>query len=550
LLKRLSIKNYALIDQLSVDFDHGFTTITGETGAGKSIILGGLSLVLGARSDQSHILNKERKCVVEAQFNISELSLQSFFEQNDLDFEEDTIVRREILTNGKSRAFVNDTPVSLQILSELSDHLIDIHTQNQTRSLLEQEFQLEVVDQVADNGNLLSEYSVRLKDYKAAEKQLNQLKAAKEEGESDRDYKRFLRDELESAKLFAGQLESLQEESEVLQNVDQIEQSLAMAKQTLGADDLGVTELLRHVKLALSSIAAMSTKYHDLSERVNSSLIELDDILSDVEDLQSSVESDPERLESINDQLHRLQLLLTKHKVTSVDELMEIKSALDFDLQHIDNIDQSILDQEKLVGDLEARLCQVSDQLHHSRQAMIPKIIHFLETNLSELGMPDAKFDLKLTSGTSFLSHGRDAIEWMFCSSKGGTFQILKKSASGGELSRIMLVVKAMLCEHQNLPALIFDEIDTGVSGEIANKMGGIMAGMSKNMQVIAITHLPQIAAQGNHHFKVYKSSDQNKTVVQIKLLTRQERVEEIATMVSGSNLTKAAIANAKELLN
>ncbi|MDP4665845.1 MAG: AAA family ATPase, partial [Flavobacteriaceae bacterium] len=235
MLKRLSIKNYALIDQLSVDFDHGFTTITGETGAGKSIILGGLSLVLGARSDQSHILNKERKCVIEAQFNISELSLQSFFEQNDLDFEEDTIVRREILTNGKSRAFVNDTPVSLQILSELSDHLIDVHTQNQTRSLLEQEFQLEVVDQVADNGNLLSEYSVRLKEYKVAEKQLNQLKAAKEEGESDRDYKRFLRDELESAKLYAGQLESLQEESEVLQNVDQIEQSLAMAKQTLGA---------------------------------------------------------------------------------------------------------------------------------------------------------------------------------------------------------------------------------------------------------------------------------------------------------------------------
>ncbi len=546
----MSIKNYALIDQLSVDFDHGFTTITGETGAGKSIILGGLSLVLGVRSDQSHILNKEHKCVVEAQFNISELSLQPFFERNDLDYDDDTLIRREILTNGKSRAFVNDTPVSLQILGELSNYLIDIHTQNQTRSLLEPSFQLEVVDLVADNGLLLSDYSIRLKDYKAAEKQLNQLKAAKNEGESDRDYKRFLRDELERSKLYSGQLESLQEESEVLQNVDQIEQSLAMTKETLGADDLGVTELLRQVKLALSSIAPMSAKYRDLAERVNSSLIELDDILSDVEDLQSSVESDPERLETINDQLNRLQQLLTKHKVTTVEELMEIKSALDFDLQNIDNIDQSILDQEKLVSELEVRLCEVSDQLYGKRKDIIPKIVKFLETNLSGLGMPDSKFDLKLFKGTSFLSHGRDTVEWMFCSSKGGTMQTMKKSASGGELSRIMLVVKAMLCEHQHLPALIFDEIDTGVSGEIANKMGGIMAGMSKNMQVIAITHLPQIAAQGNNHFKVYKSSDQEKTVVQIKALTRQERVEEIAAMVSGSNLTKAAIANAKELLN
>mgnify|MGYP000271009755 CR=1 FL=1 len=550
MLKRLTIKNYALIDQLSVDFEPGFSTITGETGAGKSIILGGLSLVLGARSDQSHILNKNHKCIIEAHFMIEGLSLHSFFESNDLDYEDQTIIRREILTSGKSRAFVNDTPVSLQLLSQLSDHLIDIHTQHQTRSLLEQSYQLEVLDQVAGNAPNLSEYIQQLMVYKSSKQKLNDLIQSQEQDAVDRDYKSFLLDELTAANLKVGMLEHLEEEFEILQNVDQIEHALALAKQTLSADDVGITEMLRQIKLCLNPIATMSPKYQNLLERISSALIELDDVLSDVDEHLSSVESNPERLDTVNTQIHNLQLLLTKHKVKTVEDLIAIAEKLDRDLQRIDNIDQSILDQKNLVADHKKQLLNISNELHKKRKLAIPQTVKFLESNLKALGMPDARFDLKLSSSEEFLSSGCDTVVWSFCSTKGGSFQSLKKSASGGELSRIMLVVKAMLSQHQNLPALIFDEIDTGVSGEIASKMGGIMAQMGRNMQVIAITHLPQIAAQGKNHFKVFKSSDADKTVVLIRSLSKDQRIEEIAAMVSGSSLTKAAIANAKELLN
>ncbi len=550
MLQRLSIQNYALIDQLSVDFKDGFTTITGETGAGKSIILGGLSLVLGTRSDQSYILNKDKKCVIEAEFDVSRLSLTSFFNENDLDYESDTIVRREILSNGKSRAFINDSPVSLKILSDLSEYLIDIHTQHQTRSLIEQSYQLEVLDQVAKTEDLLSIYSSQLYDYKIAEDSLSKLLCSKAEGEADREYKVFLLDELNTAKLHSGMLEALEREAEVLQNVDQIEQSLSMARQTIGADDIGVTELLRQVKLALTPIASISSKYQDLLDRVNSSLIELDDVLSDVDELEGTVESDPEKLELINTQLHHLQLLFTKHRATNVDELITIRDVLTKEVQLIENIDQAIADQEQECIEAKQALIKTSNQIHDLRDKVIPSIVAFLESNLKDLGMPDAKFDIILEPTEQFLANGCDRVNWLFCSSKGGTFQMLKKSASGGELSRIMLVVKALLSRHQNLPALIFDEIDTGVSGEIASKMGGIMSEMSRTMQVIAITHLPQIAAQGKTHFKVYKSNERDKTVVQIKALHPEQRIKEIAGMLSGSVLTEAAIANAKELLN
>ena len=345
-------------------------------------------------------------------------------------------------------------------------------------------------------------------------------------------------------------LEALEREAEVLQNVDQIEQSLSMARQTIGADDIGVTELLRQVKLALTPIASISSKYQDLLDRVNSSLIELDDVLSDVDELEGTVESDPEKLELTNTQLHHLQLLFTKHRATNVDELITIRDVLSKEVQLIENIDQAIADQEQECIEAKQALIKTSNQIHDLRDKVIPSIVAFLESNLKDLGMPDAKFNIILEPTEQFLANGCDRVNWLFCSSKGGTFQMLKKSASGGELSRIMLVVKALLSRHQNLPALIFDEIDTGVSGEIASKMGGIMSEMSRTMQVIAITHLPQIAAQGKTHFKVYKSNERDKTVVQIKALHPEQRIKEIAGMLSGSVLTEAAIANAKELLN
>ncbi|NRS88375.1 DNA repair protein RecN (Recombination protein N) [Flavobacterium sp. 7E] len=550
MITSLSIKNYALIEKLSIDFSKGFSIITGETGAGKSIILGALGLIQGKRADLSSLKNKEEKCVIEAHFEISKYKLASFFKDNDLDYESDTIIRREILPSGKSRAFINDSPVNLQLLQELTLFLIDIHSQQQTRELSDENVQFEIIDAIAKNQDSIQEYQSALSGYKADKSKLNSFIKKQAEAIKEQEYKTFLLNELVEANLKSGEQEFLEEEFEKLNNVEIIKEALDKSLAIANEEQIGVLHNLKEIKVAMQKIAAYSPDYSVLLERVSSLVIELDDITEELDRCTDKLINDPEQLEFINQKLQLIYNLQKKHQVDSVDGLLEIQSQLDDAISELGNLESDI---EKLTLSIQEKaiiLDNYATSIHDNRLIAIPVLTNKLITILDTLGMPNVRFDIQVTQGESYFANGKDELQFLFAANKGTDFGLLRKVASGGEMSRIMLAVKAILAHYSKLPTLIFDEIDTGVSGEIAIKMGEIMKEMSKTMQIFAITHLPQIAAKGNVHFKVFKSTVGEDTQSELKLLSNEERIVEIAQMLSGTVVSDSALNHAKALLN
>lgn len=550
MLTSLYIKNYALIDELNVHFNNGFSIITGETGAGKSILLGGLSLVLGKRADLSQVKNKEDKCIIEASFDIANYNLKTLFSKLDLDYDVQTIIRREILPSGKSRAFINDTPTTLDALSELSSHLIDIHSQHQTQQLMENDYQFRVIDALADNKENLEVYSQKLAKYKIQQKSLQTLMDSKAELIKEYDYNLFLMNELNEVKLETINLEDLEAQYEQLNNVEIIGEKLATAKSILSIEDQGVVDQLNVIKQELNKISSFGKAYKAIAERVASVHIELDDLLVELDDLEDALSTDPQELELINSKLQIVNNLFQKHSVSQIKDLISIKNELESKVSDTESLDDAIKDKEEEIINLKHELNKVANQISKKRKSILPVLTQNLEGLLSDLGMPNAKFKIELTEVEQFLSNGKDNLQFLFMANKGSSYNELKKSASGGELSRIMLAIKSILSEYIQLPSIMFDEIDTGVSGEISNKMGDIMKQMSGRMQVFAITHLPQIAAKGNSHFKVFKIDNNNTTETQLKRLGENERIVEIAQMLGGMDITESAMAHAKQLLN
>ncbi|APA66152.1 DNA repair protein RecN [Maribacter sp. 1_2014MBL_MicDiv] len=550
MLSTLTISNYALIDSLEVDFNKGFTVITGETGAGKSILLGGLSLVLGKRADLSSLRVKDQKCIIEGTFKIDTYGLQSFFEENDLDYEDSTVIRREILPSGKSRAFVNDTPVTLGVLSTLGENLIDIHSQHQTMQLTENDFQLKLVDALANNQKRLTDYRKDLKIYRKAQKELQNLIEVQSTAIKEQDYNTFMLEELEKAPLKEGIIELLEEEYEQLNNVELIMEQLSKGDQLFNDEQIGVLPLVTEMRQSLSKLVDFGANYKDLYERVQSVLIELDDVNSELQHLQDGVEANPDQLEQVNGKLQLLYDLLKKHNASDVLELIEIKNALADKVFETANLDEKITLKTKEIQEMESVLGKQALLIREKRKSVIPQLKKKLESDLNLLGMPSASFQIGLTDTSTFLATGMDELSFLFTANRGGNYGELKKVASGGELSRIMLVIKALLAKYEKLPTIMFDEIDTGVSGEISNRMADIMKDMSADLQVFSITHLPQVASKGNHHFKVFKTEVAERTMTNLKELTNEERVVELAHMLGGKDLSDSALAHAKQLLN
>ena len=550
MITSLSIENFALIEKLSVKFTDGFSVITGETGAGKSILLGALGLVLGKRADLTSLKNKEEKCIIEACFQIKNYNLKSFFDDNDLDYEDETIIRREILPSGKSRAFINDTPVNLAELQGLSTYLIDIHSQHQTQELSDDVVQFQIIDSVASNLDLITEYSAKLKEYK---KYKSELKAKNEFLQSvlkEQDYNTFLLEELLSANLKSGEQEELEHQFEKLNNVEFIKEILVKSFSISNGEQFGILQNLKEIKLSFQKIAGFSNEYNILHERINSVLIEFDDIEKELNQMSENIFSNPDELQLINEKLQLIYALLKKHQVNSVNELLQIQNDLDNKVVSVTILESEINSIEKLILEIESNLNNLATEIHKNRIEAIPILTDKLASILGQLGMSNARFNIQLIVKEEYYVNGKDEIEFLFSANKGSDFGLLKKVASGGEMSRIMLAVKSILSQYSKLPTIIFDEIDTGVSGEIAHKMGEIMKGMSQNMQVFAITHLPQIAGKGKDHFKVFKVIKDNQTQSELKLLSNDERVIEIAQMLSGSTISDSALNHAKELLN
>ncbi len=550
MLTSLSIKNYALIDSLQVDFNSGLSTITGETGAGKSILLGGLSLILGKRADLKSLKDTSKKCIVEAVFDITDYHLKDLFNKEDLDYEPQTIIRREILPSGKSRAFVNDSPVNLNCLQLLGEHLIDVHSQYETLQLVSNDFQFQVIDALANNNKALQDYKLQLSVYKTLQKELHELLNLKAEAIKEHDYNVFLLQELHDANLIENELKTLEEEYETLNNIEDIKEKLSLSNQLLNNNDIGILNTLAELKNNLQKISSFSSKYETLFSRINSSLIDLNDVFIEVEMLQENLEANPNRLSEINGKLQVLHNLMQKHNTVDITELIQIKNELEDKVSVTQNLDESIKQKEIAINSSVKLLNSIAAAIHDNRETVIPKLSKQLVTILTDLGMPNAKFNIQLCLKDSFYGNGRDELSFLFSANKGGSFSELKKAASGGELSRIMLAIKSMLSKYIQLPTIVFDEIDTGVSGEISNKMGDIMLQMSEAMQVLTITHLPQIAAKGHTHFKVYKEDINDITNTNLLKLNHDERVVEIAQMLSGIEISTSAIAHAKQLLN
>ena len=550
MITSLSIKNYALIEKLSIDFSKGFSIITGETGAGKSIILGALGLVLGKRADLTSLKNKEEKCVIEAHFEISKYNLLPFFEANDLDYEEDTIIRREILPSGKSRAFINDSPVNLQELQELSLYLIDIHSQQQTQELSDENVQFKIIDAIANNQHDILQYQTLLKSYKTDKSHLNTLLKRQGDSIKEQEYNTFLLDELASAKLKSGEQEVLEADFEKLNNVEIIKESIDKSLAIANEEQIGVLDHLKEIKVSLQKIASFSPDYHSLLERITSITIEFDDISDELNGCSEKLINDPEQLELISQKLQLIFNLQKKHQVTTVDELLEIQTKLENSILEIGNLEEEISELTHIIQEKTIALDALSAVIHENRVGSIPVLSQKLIAILETLGMPNVRFNIDINTTPNYYANGKDEIQFLFSANKGTDFGLLKKVASGGEMSRIMLAVKAILAQYSKLPTLIFDEIDTGVSGEIAIRMGEIMKEMSTSMQIFAITHLPQIAAKGTAHFKVFKSTVGDDTQSELKLLNTEERVVEIAQMLSGTVVSDSALNHAKALLN
>lgn len=550
MITSLSIKNYALIEKLAIDFSKGFSIITGETGAGKSIILGAMGLVLGKRADLTSLKNKHEKCVIEASFDISKYNLQSFFEENDLDYEDETIIRREILPSGKSRAFINDSPVNLQELQDLSLFLIDIHSQQQTQELSDEWVQFKIIDAIADNQSEINRYQILLKSYKEDKSLLDLLFKKQSEFLKEQEYNTFLLNELVAAQLKSGEQEQLEADFEKLNNVETIKEALDKSLALANEEQIGALATIKEIKNSLQKIASFAPEYTSLLERIISVAIELDDISDELTNCSEKLINDPVQLDFISEKLQLIFNLQKKHQVTSIDELLVIQNTLETTLFELGNLESDITTLTKSIQDKANQLDALAQTIHEKRTSAVPVLSNKLIAFLATLGMPNVRFNIEIKPVDNYYQNGKDEIQFLFSANKGTDFGLLKKVASGGEMSRIMLAVKAILAQYSKLPTLIFDEIDTGVSGEIAIRMGEIMKEMSLTMQVFAITHLPQIAAKGNAHFKVFKSTVGDHTQSELQLLNKEERIIEIAQMLSGAEVSESALNHAKTLLN
>jgi|TARA_B110000902_G_scaffold39882_1_gene42834 DNA repair protein RecN (Recombination protein N) len=550
LLTQLSINNYALINHLSIDFSSGLSIITGETGAGKSILLGALGLVLGNRADLSSLKDTSTKCVVEAKVAISNYNLQEFFISVDLDYEVETIIRREILPSGKSRAFINDTPVTLSVLNELRVKLIDVHSQHQTMQLSDAKFQFDILDALAKNVDRIASYKRGFTQLNALKKELEILETVQKEANQQYDYNLHLFTELEEAVIKLDEQSELEESLEKLNNIEDIKVNLSESLQISINEEIGIQNLLNSLEFKISKIASFSKEYKELADRVTSIKIEMDDVVSELENANENVDFNPNEAEEINDRLQLLYNLQKKHAVNSNEELLVILEKLSDKVRQVESAEDEHNKKKEEIKSISVKLDSVAEKISKARTTAIPKLTKELEFLLTDLGMENARFSIKAKLTTSYFSNGKDELEFLFSANKGGNFGELKKVASGGELSRIMLSVKKVLSENTQLPTIIFDEIDTGVSGEVSNKIAAIMQQMSKNMQVIAITHLPQIAAKGSNHYKVYKEEVKGVTTTNLKELSSEERIIEIAEMLSGKDISDSALIHAKELLN
>ena len=550
MLQQLYIKNFTLIDELNIELHPGFSVITGETGAGKSIILGAIGLLLGQRADSKSIKQGADRCVIEAHFDLSRYDLKPFFDENDIEYDDhDTIIRRELTAAGKSRAFINDTPVALTMLKELGDQLMDVHSQHQNLLLNKQDFQLNVVDILANDSKELEAYQQSFANYQQKTKELNQLREEIERNRQNADFLQFQFEELEAAHLMEGEQEELEQQSETMSHAEDIKTALYEADNALNGEEYGVVSQVKSAYNALNGISKVMPKTAELTERLDSCRIELKDIAEEVSQLLERTDFDPAELENINNRLDRLYELEKKYHAESVEELIEQRDNLKQKLLHIENSDEAVSEMEKEVAHLRSLCAQRAETISKMRQATAQQMRNQLAQRLEALGMPHARFDVSITK-TELGKNGQDNVAFLFSANTSTPLQPVSQVASGGEIARVMLSLKAMISGAVKLPTIIFDEIDTGVSGKIAEKMAQIMQEMGRTeRQVISITHLPQIAALGSHHYRVSKEETKNGTVSHMTELNNEERITEIAQMLSGSDISDAAIQNAKELL-
>ena len=550
MITSLKISNYALIEHLDISFDSGMTCITGETGAGKSILMGGLGLVLGKRADMSVLKDNQKKCVIEASFLIDKYNLKDFFEAYGLDYEAETLLRREIIPSGKSRAFINDTPVNLDVLGRLSEVLIDVHSQMENQSLFKNEYQFLVLDAIAGNQETLKEYKNKLREYQNTHKEYEHLKSLNEEAIKTQDYNQFLYDELASEELVPDMLTPLEEEINQLSNVEAIQQYLSQGIHLIEEEQIGLLTQFSSLNTLLNDAASKSKNLNVFKERINGLSIELKDILEDLISKQDTLESNPEQLERLSGRWDKIQNLFQKHQVDNIQDLIQVRDQLEKTLGETQDLGQKISALKDRLTGLEQLLEGLSKQLHENRKQASPKFCDQMQQIISKMGMQNARFRIDLTTVDQFLSNGKEQIDFLFSANLGSDFKPIKKVASGGEMSRIMLSIKAILSRFKQLPSIVFDEIDTGVSGTVSNEIANIMAHMSENMQVFTITHLPQVAAKGKQHFLVYKEVKGNNTVTKLKELNQEDRIKELAQMLSGEELTRTALDHAKQLLN
>ena len=549
MLIKLFVQNYALIKELDVEFENGLTIITGETGAGKSILLGALSLILGTRADSSVLLDKNEKCIVEGTFRIEDYELNELFVSNNLDYESVTSLRREINPAGKSRAFINDTPVTVNMLKELGDRLIDIHSQHQTLMLNDNSFQLNLIDSFSDTARLKNEYREIFLNYRKLKKEYSVIKEKADKNKSDLEYYQFQYNQIDEAKLKEGEQRALEAEQELLGHSEEIKLALSQSSNLFFAESVSILSMLREVKSNLGRIKIFLPESESLLSRTDSALIELDDIATEIEKLAISIEADPQRLVIVNNRLDLIYSLIQKHRVNDLNELIMKKGEIENMISSIVTGDERLIELEKRLEKDVISLKIISEKISEMRKKVLPNIELRITELLRQLGIPNAKFRILLTQLSEFTATGIDQADYLFSANKQIAPENLARIASGGELSRVMLSLKSLLSKNNNLPTIIFDEIDAGVSGEVADKVGQILSGMGKYMQVINITHLPQVASRGTRHYHVYKDDTDNSTFTRVKLLSPEERILEVARLLSGSEVTETAMKNARELL-
>ena len=550
MLKSISIKNYVLIDELNISFNSGFSVITGETGAGKTILVDGISLLLGKRADLSVNRDKTKKCVIEGIFDIGAYNLKPIFDVNELDYDSETILRREISPSGKSRAFINDSPVNLHQLSKIGSRIIDIHTQHQNLNILNQDFQFEIIDAFSNNNEIVDKFQIVFYQYQELHRKIEKLKLDKENLNQSIDYNKFILNELDSANLFEENLEELEKNQVYLSNFEVISEELSLINNLLIDENIGIQTNIQKLLNSLSKISGKTENLNNLYQRVLNISTEFEDVNQELNEQFESLENNPEKLSLLIQKIDTINNLLRKHSVSSVLDLKMLRDEFASKVDSTESIDDKIEEFEIKFNNLKNELTKISKRITKNRTDAIPKFITDIELILKDLGMENAKFKIELKPSNNFNSFGLDDINFMFQANRGYEFKDLKSSASGGEMSRIMLAVKSIIAKYRKIPSIIFDEIDTGVSGAISQKMGHIMKSLSKYVQTFSITHIPQIAAMGSSHYKIYKYDEDNITKTTIIKLTEEERIVEIAKMLEGSSVSESAINHAKRLMN